>query len=605
MRNASPVSYMDDANSEGRKKRGLTNDWDSQLAALSDHVKKGNLDGARNAITSLEGTAKSSPYDDAKWKKDRNKWLQKDSHGLGASVDDAVIVVEDKPEEGGDEDGAAVVREWNAILTLSNALHYGKTNAVHAFRTDTPIQFHKTWGISEAKAGDYCVANADGDLYANTAEEFKANYSPAIGEADAMYRKSGFILAKCLPHSFRLIWNGEEKGTGKPTDFVVQSENGKKQYVVSAVEFRATYSAVSPLIVDDTIALRTQTVGAVDILKSVDDEVWDFMRRHVSEWDVDFFQLARMTSSRCPLFILAHHLFFERLSLVSDLGVHPTLFAAFLAEIDNTYLPVGFHSSLHGADVLHGVFYICDSSTVGTALPAAERFCFLIAAMCHDLAHPGTTSGFQTDSGAPIADKYNQCSVLENFHIGLTFRILAKEVYSGMLPSSEILDPRLLRYIVIQNILATDLAESGRYFREWDRGVLGSVRAAGNEQLTLPKQSDRILWMQMALKCSDISHPTKVRALHLRWSDMIREEFKEQAEKEDLLGIPHRFQLSDDPVSIAKSMAGYIRFIVIPCWSRFCLHIGGEQGPYWMGRLAEQEACWNEIIARQTPETPK
>jgi hypothetical protein len=582
----------------GREQRRRSIELDGKMAVLSEHVRKGNLDAAKMVVSQIEGLPlRAKTFDDITWKQDKQEWLQHDALGWGASIDNAANLNQDNNQL--EHSDSLAAQEFDMILSTSNAMPYRKINPVHAFRTDTPVHFQKEWGTSIAPEGGFVIANRDGDLYANSAEEFESTYAAVPGADEGIYRKKGVVLAKCVPHPFRLanVTSGH-LALGKANDFVVQSSGPDKelQYIISAADFHANYTPASPLVAEDGAAHSKSSLSAVEILKSVDDEVWDFLRAHVSDWDLDLFELSRMTPTRCPLFILAHHLFFERLSLVSDLGVQTKLFASFLAEVDNTYLPVCYHNSLHAADVLHGAFYMCETSSNANLIPAAERFAFLIAAMCNNIAHPGTSNQFQVDSHAAIATKFNDSSVLENFHAGLTFRILHKDAYRGMLPDAEALDPRMLRVVVIKTILATDLAESERYFGEWDhRTALGRDGPEAEDKFSLDNMNDRILWMQMALKCADISHPTKARSLHLRWSEMTRLEFADQGSKEEILNIPHRFTLTTDPIAVAKSQAGFIRFIVYPCYSRFCTQ--ADQGNFWMSRLRDQESRWNAAAA--------
>ena len=48
----------------------------------------------------------------------------------------------------------------------------------------------------------------------------------------------------------------------------------------------------------------------------------------------------------------------------------------------------------------------------------------LLAALCHDLEHPGTTNAFQVNTGSVLAQRYNDASVLENHHCHLCFQLL-------------------------------------------------------------------------------------------------------------------------------------------------------------------------------------
>ena len=334
----------------------------------------------------------------------------------------------------------------------------------------------------------------------------------------------------------------------------------------------------------------------------------------VGSWDFDLFQLSH-ESRHWPLFHLAHHLFFARTKLITTLGINPELMSDFLAEIDDTYLPVAYHNNMHGADVLHGCNLIVERTKLAQHITPTEHFSFLIAGMCHDLSHPGTNNMFQMDSQSKIALKYNDCSVLENFHITTTFEILRQPQYLKLFPSpksddddddddeekknttsaemSEIMSKggrygqthwikkQLLRKIIIQTILATDLAERNKYYREWDARALGEYGAKHQNLSIETKFEDRLLFMQMIIKCCDLKHPTLQREQHLKWSEMVNEEFIQQDIKETELGLPHRMACTREPVAVAKSQAGFIRFLVMPTWTRLCLYVGGKYGMFF------------------------
>jgi len=356
--------------------------------------------------------------------------------------------------------------------------------------------------------------------------------------------------------------------------------------------------------------------------KQIEDPKGTSAELGVGSWDFDLFQLSH-ESRHWPLFHLAYHLFFVRTNLIEILGIQNELMCEFLAEIDDTYLPVAYHNNMHGADVLHGCNLIVENTSLLQCLNPGEYFSFLVAGMCHDLSHPGTNNMFQIDSKSKIALKYNDCSVLENFHITTTFEILRQPQYQNLFPTqgkkerrgsefqltkegqesllatSDIklgeyqktdlaeggkskqthwMNLNQMRKIIIRTILATDLAERQKYYREWDARALGEYGEQHKNLSVETKFEDRLLFMQMVIKCCDLKHPTLLREYHLRWSEMVNEEFIQQDIKETELNLPHRCPTTREPVAVAKSQAGFIRFLVLPTWTRLCLYVGGAYG---------------------------
>jgi hypothetical protein len=55
---------------------------------------------------------------------------------------------------------------------------------------------------------------------------------------------------------------------------------------------------------------------------------------------------------------------------------------------------------------------------------------YMIAAGCHDLGHLGFNNAYHMEQHDEIAVRYNDHSVLENFHVATTFQILAKDEFN-------------------------------------------------------------------------------------------------------------------------------------------------------------------------------
>ena len=53
-----------------------------------------------------------------------------------------------------------------------------------------------------------------------------------------------------------------------------------------------------------------------------------------------------------------------------------------------------------------------------------DMMSYILAGACHDVNHPGFNNPFLIEKKDDIAIKYNDISVLENFHVATTFEIL-------------------------------------------------------------------------------------------------------------------------------------------------------------------------------------
>jgi hypothetical protein len=83
---------------------------------------------------------------------------------------------------------------------------------------------------------------------------------------------------------------------------------------------------------------------------------------------------------------------------------------------------------------------------------------FEIAAIIHDFKHNGFTNGYHINSISKLAVRYNDVSVLENFHVAQTYKILEKtecDIFDGL----AIEEKRSIRKRIIGCVLATDMAK--------------------------------------------------------------------------------------------------------------------------------------------------
>lgn len=80
-----------------------------------------------------------------------------------------------------------------------------------------------------------------------------------------------------------------------------------------------------------------------------------------------------------------------------------------------------------------------------------------IAGACHDIGHPGFSNVYLIEKKDDISVRYNDISVLENFHVATTFEILKVDKYNIFSALSKE-EYKRVRKMMIGAILATDMA---------------------------------------------------------------------------------------------------------------------------------------------------
>ena len=183
----------------------------------------------------------------------------------------------------------------------------------------------------------------------------------------------------------------------------------------------------------------------------------------------------------------------------------------------NAFVP--YHNFRHVVDVLQATFNflvhigslapyptngspqpIPEKSPIATLLNPFEALTLLITAIGHDVGHPGVNNGFLVTLNAPLAQLYNDRSVLESFHCA-AFSQLLRQYW----PS--VFEDKKMRSLMISSILATDM---GLHFDYMKR--LGDLQEKLQESNTTDgwngRQTEdyRALACSLLIKCADISN---------------------------------------------------------------------------------------------------
>eukprot|EP00922_Rhytidocystis_sp_ex-Travisia-forbesii_P049411 GHVS01073553.1.p1 GENE.GHVS01073553.1~~GHVS01073553.1.p1 ORF type:complete len:883 (-),score=122.48 GHVS01073553.1:274-2922(-) len=230
----------------------------------------------------------------------------------------------------------------------------------------------------------------------------------------------------------------------------------------------------------------------------------------------------------------------------------------FLVEIQSRYQSDNpYHNAVHGAEVCHSTLFLSNSLCAFDKLTNCEQVGLLVASLCHDVAHPGKNNAFQVASASELAMRYNDQSVLENFHSAETFNVLTNDKcnFTKGLPKDEY---TRFRQCVIDLVLETDMSKHFESLAKFKVCRQSSEFSVGG------KAEDRWHAIKMCIKAADIGHCSKSWTLHYRWASFCIEEFFMQGDEEVRLGLPVS-PLCDRNKSdeIPKSQSGFLQFVCL------------------------------------------
>jgi len=272
----------------------------------------------------------------------------------------------------------------------------------------------------------------------------------------------------------------------------------------------------------------------------------------------------------------------------------------YITALESTYKNNPYHNRIHAADVTATSYYLLSTFSELEGMEGYVRdidvLALMLAASCHDVAHPAVNNDFLARTGHPLALRYNDRSILEHFHVATAFELM-RELNIDML-SHNLLSPpsSAVRSRIIDMVLATDMAHHKAVYEELANELSGNKNHMQDvSKISLEKN---------ILHCSDIGHPLRPFHLHLRWSERINEEFLAQGDQEKLQGIePISLFDRDKAPPLPKGQLGFINFVVLPAWKPLREALGNAAA--WPEECLQANIKkWNELAKESEAETP-
>lgn len=184
-----------------------------------------------------------------------------------------------------------------------------------------------------------------------------------------------------------------------------------------------------------------------------------------------------------------------------------------------------YHNFRHVSDVLQALFHFlvqigtlppyplgssapedAPKSPIAQLLTPFDALTLLISAIGHDVGHPGVNNAFLVALNAPLAQLYNDRSVLESFHCAAYSQILRRFWPKAFSDST-------MRKLMINSILATDMGLHFKYMS--DLGNLQEKIAHDNGVSdgwsVKVREEYKDLACGLLIKCADISNVVSQR----------------------------------------------------------------------------------------------
>ncbi|CAI2725700.1 unnamed protein product [Schistosoma spindalis] len=351
------------------------------------------------------------------------------------------------------------------------------------------------------------------------------------------------------------------------------------------------------------------------------------------KWDFNIFDLERLTNKK-PLTYLGMKIL-DSFNALSVLRIPSQILIGWLTVIEEHYhVDNPYHNATHAGDVLQASAYFLQHSLIRSICTNIDEVATLLAAIVHDVDHPGKTNPFLVNSNDPLAILYNDIAVLESHHAAVSFELTLRSPDINIFQNLTREEYRTMRSYIVDMVLSTEMV---RHFdivtkfvntlskpmlaknRHHDRSSVGSMSSMescsmgmiishstspspGQERISstlenLSTAENRTLIKRLIIKCSDVNNPTRPLSICKEWATRIAEEYFCQTEEEKRRNLPIVMPNFDrQTCNISQSQLSFIDFFLKGMFSGFdCVF----PIPELMSNLESNTAYWSNNIEKE------
>lgn len=283
---------------------------------------------------------------------------------------------------------------------------------------------------------------------------------------------------------------------------------------------------------------------------------------------------------------------FDDLGFIQKYRIKRKTLSRFLLLVEKGYRDVPYHNWSHAFAVAHFCYLLLKLLPLNKYLTDLERLSLLVACLCHDIDHRGTTNSFQVQSKTMLAQLYSsEGSVLERHHFAQTMCILNIEncnIFDALTAQEyqRVLDN--MRDV----ILATDIAQHLRL-----RKGMEQIAADGYK---FDSKNDHYLLSCLMITACDLSDQTKKWSASKHIAGQIYAEFFSQGDLERAMGNTPNLMMDRERACIPKLQIDFLDTIALPCYKLLAKFFADTQTVY--ATIYHSRRCWVMLhkILRQT-----
>lgn len=221
------------------------------------------------------------------------------------------------------------------------------------------------------------------------------------------------------------------------------------------------------------------------------------------------------------------YLLFDKLFDFKNIYINENTMYEFIKLVSERYHNNSYHNFSHAVFVLHYTYLLIIETELEKHINQYKLFGLMIAALVHDIDHPGHNNAFEINTKSYIALKYNNISVLENHHIQIAFDILEKTLLLNNISTN---NHNKIKAIIAKCIISTDMTNHNDLINKFNQKI--------TKEFNFDNINNMILLFNIIIHISDLSNQLKPPNISFEGSYRIHKEFLNQTLKEEELFLP-------------------------------------------------------------------
>ncbi|VDN06480.1 unnamed protein product [Thelazia callipaeda] len=308
--------------------------------------------------------------------------------------------------------------------------------------------------------------------------------------------------------------------------------------------------------------------------------------------DFDHFYFSPRSIGTGDTYVEAALSIFQDLGFVQRFRLQRRTLACFLLMVQKSYRDVPYHNWSHAFAVSHFTYLLLRTETAHRALSELENFALLVASLCHDIDHRGTTNAFQVQSRTPLAQLYSsEGSVLERHHFAQTISILNMEECNIFVSLNRAQFHSVLDHIR-EIILATDIANHLQKVED--------IKRMTEVGFDCTIKHHRYLLLCLMMTSADLSDQTKDFRNSKAIAENIYKEFFSQGDLEKQMGNRPLEMMDRDRACVPKLQLEFMDTIAVPVFEYLSQLLPESKSTY--ESMLFNRKCWQalgEILAEE------